>query len=397
MATEALTIKRSKLMKMDEQLTAKTGETRQALAAVEDKLLQLTVGQLDESNIDIIEENALLEDIQRTTKVVLQPCGNMANLGVRKLINHQLDSTGQSQNIINNSSGLRIFNMTTGSQIDISTIVGETPAVEFELPERMVIEQKLWKSNTVGVGDVGTTFGYYIFTDSDNAIFSSIVGAQLAPPLFDSPNDGCEIITTGLSKTQFINNITSTQSTRDITGQSLTFQNFGLVARELRDIDIPNGNAGIAQDPTIANLVDTGAMSATQLSDIISAASAINVDGGDTTVNQSILYFAAQNGGLWSTSLGPVPNPNYSDFKRFIFNDGSPPITCSMALICYNQEMTGIKKRKLGDGNTKANRASTGLAYIQDFGGVDSVIRAGQLQIRFQLTGSTIMAQILVT
>lgn len=363
MATQQLTINHFKLERMDEQITNKISDVRKSLKETDDKLLKLNLGEMEEGDIDLVEMKENMKNLERTIKSTLKPFGKKAEFHLRKIINHQVDSTGSSVDIESNDKGLRIFDMTTGTQVDISTL--SDGSVNFELPERIVIEQKLWTFTTVTPSGQNVA-GQYIFSDSSDAELAALVGSQIAPVLSDSPPQGCELINANMTRQEFIDMIRDASQHQNIEmlrkmedSRFTVMEHFGLCPRELRDIDVVN-------DLTIASLN----LDAQILADLDNAAKASPLD-------EAALSSAASAAGLWSTSLGPVPNPKYSDFKRFFFTDGKE-LTVSLPLIAYDTDMKGICMRDLNGNLDVNNRKTDGKSYLIDMGGIVPACRLGK-------------------
>ena len=246
-----------------------------------------------------------------------------------------------------------------GSVDDVNILVAENSKIP---PERGTIIQKLWK---VKFKD-GTT-GYAIFSDTSNEEFSKLVNAQLSTALITAPPGSIE----NLDKTILISdlrNIIKENASRDLTNIFVGLEKPGLTARQLRDIDID-------ADPELTNISNKNDLKVA-IAELNSATTEEEI-----TIAQGKLQSLAEKENLYSTSIGPTPNNDYSDLKRFKLQKDDNTIvevTMSMPIISWGPDIPGIPIRN--DANTKdiKNRKDDGMSYIIDLGGFDPVIRDGK-------------------
>lgn len=339
--TELLNTHHFQLKRLDKEATEKIKIIRSTLRETDSKLLKLNLGELNEENIDVETEIETIKHISSTMRTTLKSGGNQASFTVKNIINHQVDPDGNSFQITSREQGLHAYNMEDGSELDLNT--------EFPLPERMIIEIKLWK-----IKIVDEINGYCSFSDTSDLHLSKLVGAQFAPILFDSPDSACENIDTNMTKEEFLQVIENAKNNSNDLSSFFQFENFGLTSRSLQDIDIKN-------DPTIIGL---------------------NIDGETLTnkiassLDDDTALVYAQEVGLLSTTLGPIPNSKYSDFKRFHFTDGDH-MTASFPLLAYGDDIEGIPTRDPSKTKDIWNRKCDGKSYIVDMGGIDPCIRKG--------------------
>lgn len=257
-------------------------------------------------------------------------------------------------------------NVLTSHEIEVFQLGVPADNIHFEVaenslipPERGTIIQKLWK-----VGFIDGTFGYVIVSDTTHQDLSALLNSQISTILSDAPPGCLEDlnITINLSDLQEIID----NNSQDLSNLLNNLEKPGLVSRQLRDIDIDS-------DPALIDFLDASGKQ--QLKDAIS-----ELDGTDE--KQDKLESVATSLGLFSTSLGPSPNLNYSDLKRFILRIDDQTqviVTLSMPVITWDpqESIKGIPIRDPQGLINKANRRDDGTSYIVDMGGFDPVIRDG--------------------
>ena len=227
-------------------------------------------------------------------------------------------------------------------------------------PEHGTLIQKLWK---VKFADGKT--GHAIISDTSNVALSTLVNAQVSHALKDAPDSAVEDLDLTIPLADLESEI---DETRDLTKYFNTLEKPGLVCRQLRDININD-------DPALEFL------SQEQKETLMAKISNLNREIGETNIAaaQTDLLGYAKSIGFYSTSIGPTPNMNYSDLKRFKVINGSETITvvASIPIISWGNGVTGIALRNSAGPKDKTNRKDDGHSYIVDMGGIDPVILNG--------------------
>ena len=333
-------------------LTDKVGTFRKFKKNIQDIIKNITFGIISEENINIDEISNNMNNLIFTNTSVISQSNKNGKFIKNRIINHQLNIDGRPQEIDSSNKGLIFFDK-NNDIIDLSRN-------DFETPERGILVQKLWK-----IPINNGLYGNCIITDTSDPQLSSTTCSQLALVLADAPDSACELIDlSDITLNQFIeifrNANSNTDNLRDISDLGLSnfsFENFGLISRNITDIDIFN-------DPSLQHLSNE-------------QKNEMNNDLQIVGLNKDNLLEIAKKFGLWSYTLGPVPNHEYSDFKRFILADDI--ITCSMPLICYgnNQDILGIKRKNPSLESNFNNRLDDGKCYVVDMGNIDPVIRSG--------------------
>lgn len=228
-------------------------------------------------------------------------------------------------------------------------------------PEHGFIIQKLWK---VGFKD-GTT-GHMVISDTSNLDLSTLLNAQLSTTLATAPNGAVE----DLNLTIALSDIEPLTASQDLSSLISNLEKPGLVPRQLRDIDLD-------LDPELQSL------SVDQKNNLKNAVGALNSASTDEDIvlARETLQLAASDAGLYSTSLGPTPNFDYSDLKRFNLrkNDNTiVSVVASMPVVSWGDTIEGIPLRDPFGPKNKTNRKDNGTSYIVDLGGIDAAIRNGR-------------------
>lgn len=256
-------------------------------------------------------------------------------------------------------------NIETTHDIELFQLGVSTDSVNLDIipnslhaPEHGTILQKLWK-----VSFTDNSTGYVIFSDTSDEVLSSLVNAQLSTALATSPDGAVE----DLNLTISVSDIKAAQESRDLSNLFTGFEKPGLVARQLRDINIDT-------DPELISLTDQ------QKTDIKSAVNILNSTNDENSTAQNQLQVAAEAVGLYSTSLGPTANVEYSDLKKFklLKEDNTEIIVvASIPVVSWGSSVAGIPVRDGSSIKDKNNRKDSGTSYIIDLGGKDLVIRQG--------------------
>lgn len=259
-------------------------------------------------------------------------------------------------------------NVETTHEIEMFQIDASASNVHLEFnpnssipPEHGTIVQKLWK---VGFND--ETTGHVIFTDTSDPDFAALVNAQISTALTTAPTGSVE----DLGITVQLSDVEAAMLTQDLSSVFTTFEKPGRTCRQLRDIDIEN-------DPALTHLTSE------QKTALIDAVTVLNDASGSEQIElaQAELQTAATNAGIFSTSLGPSPNLNYSDLKRFNLQKDETTVvsvTASIPVVSWGESILGIPLRDPSGNKNKANRKDSGHSYIVDMGGIDAVIRQGK-------------------
>ena len=278
-----------------------------------------------------------------------------------------------SETVLSIESSFRVFQI--GSDNKILGAQNDTSIVNLDLleknpktktpPERGTFIQQLWKVGFLGEdgtpGGGGT--GYMIVTDSSDLNFSSAFTSQHSSPLIDAPERSCEDL--GTFGNDLLDRIVSARDNlsidgvRDVSDVMNTFHKPGLTSRQLRDIDIKNDpyikSMGISDDNLNRLVVNKG--NKVEL----------------TTIAEELGFYVTKGS---DPVIGPYPNSNYSDVKKFRLSDGTVVIS-SMPIICWGAESRGIPLRDISLPSNKNNRKDDGTNYICDLGGRDPAIRDG--------------------
>lgn len=229
-------------------------------------------------------------------------------------------------------------------------------------PEKGTLIQKLWK---IQFSDM--SFGYVVVSDTSNLELSKLLNGQVSTVLQDAPNASVE----NLPITIDINLLSQTISSHpnDISSLFTGLQKPGLVARQLRDIDIDS-------DPSLSDIdSDIKLLMKNAVKDLNNSQ-----DPDTEKLSQLVLEKLAIDAGLFSTSLGPVPNFEYSDLKRFklkLSDTDTVSVTLSMPVVAWGSDISGFPLRNPNGPRNKSNRKDDGTSYIVDLGGIDPVIRQG--------------------
>lgn len=330
------------------------------------KLLSDMVEQLQDHNMKSTNKISVIRSLIK----IINDTKNDLLLGNIELSDDDIDNykkavdnaiLGNNVNLMTNiETTVTLENMQLGGFIDDINL--EFTLNSIEPPEHGSIIQKLWE---VRFSD--NTTGHVIISDASDIELSTLVNAQLSTALSTAPNGAVEDldITVSLSDLeQIINN-----NSRNISNLIVGLEKPGLVARQLRDIDINN-------DPELQFLTNE------QKNNLINAVNILNSAQTEQEKNnaQNNLQSIATNFGLYSTSLGPTPNFDYSDLKRFRLQKDQNTIvtvTLSMPVVSWGELVHGIPLRDINGLKNKTNRKDDGKCYIVDLGGIDPVIRNG--------------------
>jgi hypothetical protein len=260
--------------------------------------------------------------------------------------------------------------ITTTAEIEVFQLGESSSNVNFKFdsssldpPEHGTIIQKLW---LVKFADNLT--GHAIVSDTSDTDLCELFGAQLSTALSDAPSGAVEDLNVTISldvlKEQVITN-----NSRDISSIITGLEKPGRTVRQLRDIDIDT-------DPSLQGLTEE------QKTNIKNAVLDLNnaITLEDIEAKQVILQSRATEAGIFSTSLGPHPNFDYSDLKRFTLqkeDNTLVSVTMSMPIVSWGEPIPGIPLRDESKDKIKSNRKDNGTSYIVDMGGIDAVIRQG--------------------
>lgn len=300
------------------------------------------IKQINKTKSDLLEGNIELTDEDMIT---LQDAVDSAVAGNDISFNINVETT----------SSIKTFQL-SGSTDDVNLVFDPS---SIEPPEHGTIVQKLWK-----VKFKDNTTGHVIFSDTSDEDLSHIFTAQLSTSLSTAPNGAVE----DLDVTILLDDLKDIKS-RDISSLFTNLEKPGLVCRQLRDIDINT-------DPELQLLTTE------QKNNLINAVNVLNSASSDEIEDaQNELQIKAEEAGLYSTSLGPTANLNYSDLKRFKLRkdqDTIVDIVASMPVVSWGSSIKGIPLRNESGPKNKTNRKDDGTSYIVDLGGIDPVIRQGR-------------------
>ncbi len=292
--------------------------------------------------------------------------------GSLKLTSRIINGLQQSVNeLLSNSGEINVNeNITTVATVETFQLNGDTSDTSFVFnedsiipPEHGTIIQKLW-----AIKFTDDTVGHCIISDTSDTELSTLFTAQLSTVLTDAPAGAVEDLDVTIS----LSDLQSLVSSRDLTSVMTNLEKPGLVARQIRDIDITT-------DPTMIGLN----MTSQQIDDLNAAIVARNAATTEEDINttQAALQTQAESVGLFSTSIGPVANLEYSDLKRFNLDKGNGDIvsvTASMPVVSWGAPVAGIPLRNESADKNKDNRKDEGTSYIVDMGGLDMAIRRGK-------------------
>jgi len=321
---------RETLKLYNQKTTDNVGLIRDLIREIE----QLITGALDDNNAIPISEN----DLSRYRKAInrIVSCKNLSF--VRK---------------VETSTTVKNFQL-GGSNDDIWLPYKENSLVP---PEKGTIKLKLWK-----VGLKNNANGFITFSDTSDESFAGLITSQLSTALNDAPPGAVETLDLVVKESELRNLVE--RGSRDLTGIFTQFEQPGLTARQVRDVDV-------LTDPALQFLTSQQRNSLKQLVD--------QVNNNNATLEQ--LSNRLTELGVYSLALGPHPNHNYSDLKRFQFereNGEIVTVTASIPVISWGEsDVSGFPLRKHSDGHVKSNRRDSGTSYIVDLGGHDIVIRQG--------------------
>jgi hypothetical protein len=230
-------------------------------------------------------------------------------------------------------------------------------------PERGAILQKLWKVSFKG-GDSG----HVIVSDTSDEDLSMIFGAQLSTALSTAPRGAIEDLNVTIDLAD-LKEIIQVDESQDISGLVIGLEKPGLVSRQLRDIDIDS-------DPSL------GGVSVENKTALKNSVAQLNAASTEEEIENGLadLQEKATAAGIYSICLGPVPNFEYSDLKRFKLrkeDDSVVDVTLSMPVVSWGGPVPGIPLRNPEGSKSKSNRKDDGTSYIVDMGGIDVVIRKG--------------------
>lgn len=329
------------------------------------------LGIVDDMSVDHVSNTrTLIKQIENLMDDVM--CGETETAG--ELTDQDIDNLQtQVDEIVQNTNNIQVDqNITTSQAIEMFQLGASIDDVEFEFdsssvipPERGIIKQKLWK-----IQFTDTTQGYAIVSDTSDVDLSTLLNGQVAVALSTSPANSVEDLGITISMSD-LENIIVANGSKDLTVLFNQFQKPGLTARQLRDIDVNT-------DPELSSLSTVEKNNLSIAIDVLNAATTIE----DIENAQEALQSVATNVGLFSTSLGPTGNSNYSDLKRFNLqkdNQSIVSVTLSMPVISWgsNTDISGIPLRDENGPKNKTNRKDDGTCYIVDLGGIDAVIRNG--------------------
>jgi len=270
--------------------------------------------------------------------------------------------------VIDNSIAELNFNIETTHEIEMFQLGAPSSNVIMDLDtsslipaEHGIIIQKLWK-----VEFKDNSKGHMIVSDTSDEALCQVLSAQLSTALATAPLGSVEDLDLTISLSDLRN---AAQNSQDISAFFKGFEKPGLVCREIRDIDVDT-------DPTLSHLSEI------QKTQIKTAVSILNnsVTDQEREEAQANLLTVVQEMDIFSTSLGPHPNLEYSDLKRFnlVKDDNSTiKVVASMPVVSWGDDVQGIPLRNPNGLKNKANQSSPGTSYIVDMGGIMPVIRQG--------------------
>jgi hypothetical protein len=288
------------------------------------------------------------------------------NPTLQEMTNYQaaVDNAIAGKDIVN-------LEIETNASIEMFQLGASTDNVNLEFeensikaPERGTIIQKLWK-----VQFIDDTFGHAIVSDTSDPDLSALLNGQISTALSTAPNGAVEDLGFTILLSD-LEEIILTNSSQDLTELFNNLEKPGLIARQLRDIDIDN-------DISLQSLDNTQKINIKSAIDVLNLATTVE----DINNAQSALQTVAEAAGLYSTSIGPLANLNYSDLKRFNLQKDENTIvsvTMSMPVISWGESVPGIPLRDSEGPKNKSNRKDNGTSYIVDLGGIDPVIRQGR-------------------
>jgi hypothetical protein len=267
---------------------------------------------------------------------------------------------------------LLITDVKTTATIETFQLDGSIDDVNLEFnqnstipPEHGTIIQKLWK-----IGFKDSTTGHSIVSDTSDVDLSALFNAQLSTALSTAPLGSVEDLDITISLEDLREIILIN---RNISSLINGLEKPGLIPRQLRDIDID-------LDPELQSLTEE------LKNKLKNAIETLNFAVTDEKINnaQIELQTVATDAGLYSTSIGPTANGNYSDLKKFrLQKDGNNivDVILSMPVVSWddpNDPIAGIPLRDSSGPKNKTNRKDNGKSYIVDLGGIDPVIRNGR-------------------
>jgi hypothetical protein len=250
------------------------------------------------------------------------------------------DTQGSSARIVKLADDARVGIASRG-RAQLGTIATERDGIQ--PVERGIMELPLWEFEAK---DGRPIFG--VISDISDTKLANALGALPAPALLQSPDAAVEEIGT-VREADLISDWGKRVS-------SLRLETPGLTARTLDGIaassSAPGNNAkdAFTQDPAHAFLSDL-------------QKEAVAALDAETATTEEV----REQGGLFSTTLGPTPNPLYSEVKRLtVLRDGKPlVVVLNIPIVAWgSQALRGVPLHM------------DGRQYVVDVGGSDPCIRA---------------------
>jgi hypothetical protein len=319
-----------------------------------------TIDTISTNKVDTIRQ--LAKKIDTTITNVLSDNSTVSEQDINNFqisVNNILSDTDISleQNVVTEST-IEMFQI-GASPDDVNLPFNNNSTIPFEHGS---ILQKLIKIGFVN--NDGT--GHMIVSDVSDPDLATVLNAQISTALGTAPEGAVE----NLNITVSLNELKNMIGSRDIVTLFNTFEKPGLVARQLRDININS-------DPALSGLSNDVKINLQNAATILN----LSTTPGEFATAQTNLKTLATYAGLYSTALGPTPNFNYSDLKRFMLqkdDDTIVSVTASMPVVSWGPDIPGIPLRDQMGPVDRTNRKDDGMSYIVDLGGINPVARQGK-------------------